>query len=116
MKKVLFLVALLGLTVSFANASSSTDLAEAGLKAAAPVVNGAFRVSGTVLPIGGGCYIFADDCTGVNYILQGDQSVYNDGNTYCAMLKAVAPTNCGVSAEFEIKSIQPGACPGNSCN
>jgi hypothetical protein len=88
------------------------------IEAGPPIGTSAFRVSGTVVPYTSGCWLFADQCTGVNYILEGDASQYANGGQYCAVLKAVAPSNCGVSAEFRIMNIKTGLCPdgGTFCH
>ncbi|NNF34575.1 MAG: hypothetical protein HKN68_10725 [Saprospiraceae bacterium] len=73
------------------------------------------RVNGTVsvYDIESGCFVFNDTCSGVNYLLEGDASAYaGNGQTYCAVLRFVPPSNCGVSGEARIMNIRPGNCPG----
>ncbi len=79
-----------------------------------------YRVQGTITPYNTeGCYLFRDECSRVNYILEKGQGAdFCDGQKYRAVIKFVAPKDCGVSGEARIMSISPGewADGGSFCN
>ena len=79
-----------------------------------------FRLQGTIYANANGCYFINDNCSGVNYGLDGDFSAYANGQIHCVIGKFVTanpPCSPYLNFTIDVKNISVGDCGlGTNCN